>query len=743
MNHLPPFRLSQNPHPSILDHFPEAVIIFNNDLTIQYANALASQLMQKPIADLLNKHYQNISPPENHDLFTPYLEMCYQSGQAQKGHCTLMIEGKPLQLLVSYAPHYTETGDVEHVIGTYTTIPPQQAPEIDYKVLQENFRLLFEDNPLPMLVYAADNTTILEANLAFLEKFEYDLYEVIGQPMKTLLHPSASARLQQSITDYPHQSDYHFKRVWQSNTKHGKPLNIVTDSRSIQFMNRAATVMVIYDIAQQIHFPHNIGELQAGFTLLFDNNPLPMWVFDLETLAFLAVNKSAIQKYGYTVDEFLSMTIKEIRPSSEFEKLSKALENAENEILYFGNDWRHITKDHRILEVATNWHRINFLGHNAALVVVEDLTEKNRVLHALRDSESKWRTIFQESLDVMLVIEPDSGIIIEVNIAVQGVLGYHPDELRGQHFSIIQPFATDNIWADNNLMERPFKNRQGDFIDMDVTMFIIPWNNEFAVIASLRDASTRLKLAENRRESERLTFQLANEKELRAMRARFFGMLAHDIRNPLASITLSVGMLLEYWEKMEVHKRERRLLMITEQLSRMNDLLDDALSVSQLDSFQLDFRPDNNDLIPLCEKLYIEFWEKTKQNYQLHFQSNAKEINLPLDAKIMRRALENLLSNAFKYSPNGGAVTFEIIKEAYWAIIHISDEGIGIAPEDQINLFEPFYRASNVRDIHGTGLGLSIVKQIVELHGGQISLESQLNQGSHFIIRLPLTRSDD
>jgi len=107
------------------------------------------------------------------------------------------------------------------------------------------------------------------------------------------------------------------------------------------------------------------------------------------------------------------------------------------------------------------------------------------------------------------------------------------------------------------------------------------------------------------------------------------------------------------------------------------------------------------------------------------------------DAKLLRQILTNLVSNAIKYSPDGGNVGVNLSCEDSQIILQVSDSGIGISPEDQIQLFQSFSRATNVGAISGTGLGLSIVKKCVELHGGEITLTSEVGVGTTFTVTLP------
>jgi signal transduction histidine kinase len=111
-----------------------------------------------------------------------------------------------------------------------------------------------------------------------------------------------------------------------------------------------------------------------------------------------------------------------------------------------------------------------------------------------------------------------------------------------------------------------------------------------------------------------------------------------------------------------------------------------------------------------------------------------------MDERLLRHILSNLLSNAIKYSPQAGSVRFNLICQHGEAIFHIQDEGIGIPVADQVQLFDSFHRASNVGTISGTGLGLAIVKKSVDLHGGKITVQSEVGVGTTFTVTLPFSK---
>jgi signal transduction histidine kinase len=170
----------------------------------------------------------------------------------------------------------------------------------------------------------------------------------------------------------------------------------------------------------------------------------------------------------------------------------------------------------------------------------------------------------------------------------------------------------------------------------------------------------------------------------------------------------------------------------------LTQLVNDVLIISKAEAGKLDFNPVPLELVEFCHQLVEELQLIASIQHNISFLCKSSSIKASLDEKLLRQFLTNLLSNAIKYSPNGGDVQLELECRQDVAIFRIRDQGIGIPLKDQEQLFEAFHRSSNVGTISGTGLGLAIVKKCVDIHNGQIAVESEIGAGTTFIITMPL-----
>ena len=234
---------------------------------------------------------------------------------------------------------------------------------------------------------------------------------------------------------------------------------------------------------------------------------------------------------------------------------------------------------------------------------------------------------------------------------------------------------------------------------------------------------------------------LSKEQELNQLKSYFVSMVSHEFRNPLTTILGFAELVRDFDQQLTSEKRQAYLRQIQESARRMTALLNDVLSIGQAEAGKLEFNPEPLDVEEFCRDLVEEIKLGNSVQHIITFSRPSQLTKACMDKNLLRQILTNLLSNAIKYSPEGSAVTFDLICQDEKAIFDIKDEGIGISPEDQQRLFESFQRGSNVGKISGTGLGLTIVKKAVDLHGGQIAVKSEVGVGTTFSVAIPLNNS--
>ncbi len=230
--------------------------------------------------------------------------------------------------------------------------------------------------------------------------------------------------------------------------------------------------------------------------------------------------------------------------------------------------------------------------------------------------------------------------------------------------------------------------------------------------------------------------------ELEARKSRFMRVAAHQLRAPLSAIHSLLNVVLRSYEAIGEEKRLEMVRRAENRTRLMLDLLADLLALSRLRDARDEARHRElvavDELVARAIELYSPQAEEKNQKFVVRLEAGEARVLAERDS--LRDVFVNLISNAVKYTPEGGSVTVATSADNSRVVCEIADTGIGIPLEDQEHLFEEFFRASNAREFaqEGTGLGLSIVKEIVESHGGQITCESEPGKGTRFTVTLPL-----
>ncbi len=267
------------------------------------------------------------------------------------------------------------------------------------------------------------------------------------------------------------------------------------------------------------------------------------------------------------------------------------------------------------------------------------------------------------------------------------------------------------------------------------------------------------RLLQEKQAEREIIKALEQERELNELRSRIVTMVSHEYRTPLTAILSSAELLECYWEKWDEEKRLKHLERIQIAATHLTQLVSDVLSINEVESGQLGFNPVPVNLDLLCHEAIAQLRLSPASPHQIILNYHGGDLPVVLDAKLVQQMLTNLLSNSIKYSPKGGKIELEIIYydrasltenhslfltdsevenlDSSVTIFRVKDQGFGILPHEQAQVFNAFHRGSNVGTIQGTGLGLAIAKKCVELHRGEISIDSQVGVGTTVTVTLP------
>ena len=232
--------------------------------------------------------------------------------------------------------------------------------------------------------------------------------------------------------------------------------------------------------------------------------------------------------------------------------------------------------------------------------------------------------------------------------------------------------------------------------------------------------------------------------ESNRLKSDFLATMSHELRTPLNSILGFSDVLLTSESLSD--KQARWAGNIQSSGQKLLALINDILDLAKIEAGKMQVRLEDFSLQDVCEGLLNMFRQMAeKKNIDLRGQVDPAIPTLRQDVTKLQQILQNLISNAIKFTPEGGRVSLKAESESAFVIITVTDTGVGIAPEEQDLVFQKFRQSGNplTREHAGTGLGLSIVRELAKLLGGEIMLQSELGRGSAFTVRLPLQLSEE
>jgi PAS domain S-box-containing protein len=492
--------------------------------------------------------------------------------------------------------------------------------------------------------------------------------------------------------------------------------------------------------------PHASPSLSAdseAARLLFDTCPLPVWVFDLETLAFLTVNDAAVRRYGYSRDEFLAMTIGDIRPKEDVEPLlaELAVTPGPDQVRHS----RHRKKNGEVIEVEVYAQRLVFAGRPAELVAVNDVTQHQRMLEALRASEERARLIVDKALAAVVGMDAQ-GAITEWNPQAEKLFGWSRQEALGRrlaetiipahyreaHRRGLERFlATGEGTLLNQRVEVQALHRDGHEFPVEVLLSVIPHVDGPTFNAFMQDITERkrseLQIWRLNRDLERRAHELlALNHELEA----FTYSVSHDLRAPLRHIDGFSRILLEQHGSGLDASAQRYLELICQATVQMGALIDSLLNLSRVTRKELTLQP--TDFGELVQEV-IDALACDMGGRQVEWTIGALP-RAACDTALMRQVLQNLLSNALKFTKPRAKAQIEVgeMEMDGERAVFVRDNGVGFNMKYVDKLFGAFQRLHRQDEFEGTGVGLAIVQRIIHKHGGRVWAEAEPGGGATF-----------
>jgi PAS domain S-box-containing protein len=380
------------------------------------------------------------------------------------------------------------------------------------------------------------------------------------------------------------------------------------------------------------------------------------------------------------------------------------------------------------------------------LLAIEDITERKQAEVAVKTSEARYRRLFETAKDGILILDASTLKIIDANRFMTELLGYSHDEFLGKELWEIGFFG-DKLKSQavyRELQERgyvryehlPLETKNGEGAEVEFISNVYQVDHCAVAQCNIRDISERSRMQRKLQEQTEALADLHRRKD------EFLAMLSHELRNPLAPIS-NAAHLLRLRKDEDPLQREARSI-IERQVTQLTRLVDDLMEVSRITTGKVQLRHDQVVMSGIVERA-VEATRPLMDQRRHEFTVSLppQSIWLYADAARLEQVVVNLLTNAAKYTDEGGRIGLTVEQEGDECVLRLRDTGVGIAPEFLPRIFDLFTQAERSLDRSrgGLGIGLALVQRLVEMHGGRVDVRSALGQGSEFVVRLPVVLS--
>jgi len=477
---------------------------------------------------------------------------------------------------------------------------------------------------------------------------------------------------------------------------------------------------------------------------------------------WIKVNHALCELVGYTEDELLTMTYRSlIYPDDAEFDIDYKISLLDGKKQSYQIEKRFVHKRGHIVWVIMNLSIVHDTKQNKPLhyiIQLQDITRRKLTEEALQQSRQQYKTLVDLLPDAVLV--HDKGKCVFVNNAFINMLKYNSeDEIIGKDISSFiyledaheLDTIKNNFLSFKSLFECKMLCTDNDIVDVEIISTSVNYSNKKMILSVIRNIWERKKVDELNRKSEEDRKLLQETLELDRIRNDFFANVSHELKTPINVILSTVQLLNLYVKKCDSEIQEKicsqtlhmdkYLGIIKQNGNRLIRLVNNLVDSTKIEAGFLTPHLKNQNIVAIIRDIslsvahYIE-----NKGFTLIFYANVDEIITACDKDKIERIILNLLSNAVKFTDPGGKITVSVIAEAEKVIISVKDTGIGI-PENKLEvIFERFHQVdkSLSRNYEGSGIGLSLVKSLVEMHNGTIRAVSEQNNGSEFIIELPV-----
>lgn len=750
------FENSEEFYKNLYEHIPDSIVTINLKGYITSCNTAASSIFKYSKNDLLGKHFSKIGIIRVKDI-PKYLRV-FAAILRGKGtnlyEITVNDRDGISHIVESHISLIKKNNKISGVLAITRDITDRKKSKEELIESQKRYRLIAENTNDLIIITDTDKTFRYVS--PSIKSLGYNPDELIGKDSFSLLHPKDK----KSITFMLKQLIIGLYKPGMNSCFEYR----LRDKSGIYHSFEATTKLVKDESGKHVilSISRDITEQKKAKEMLqYEKDFAESIIKTAQAIVLVLDTQGCIVNFNPYMEEISGYALTEMQgkdwfttflPKCDRKHIRNLFQKALNNIQTRGNMNSIVTKNGHKREI--EWYdktlkdaQGNVVG---VLAIGQDSTERKLMEKELRQSEEKYRNLIQNTKDSIVIIDL-KGCVKFANKASEQMTGYTLSEGVGMNVKKITPF---NYWPksykalqkakkgeDIPYFESEIKRKDGKILQVETGGQPILKDGKIVGVQIITRDITERKNSE-----EKIKKQNTQLKKLDNIKTNFLNTTSHELRTPVASIKGYIQMLLKQTLGEITIEQKKALEVILRNTNRLDNLIENILDISRLESGTMKFIPEKTDITKMIKEI-IETMQIMADLKKIKIDVDIqKEIpDLIIDQERIKQVLINIVDNALKFSANNSIINIYATVNKNNVLFEVQDFGRGIPIKKQKKIFEKFYQvdAGTDRKFGGVGLGLTISKEIIDFYGGQIWVDSTINKGSSFKFSLPLQTTKD
>ena len=634
----------------------------------------------------------------------------------------------------------------------------------ELKDSEEKFRTIAENSLMGIAIIQDNKVKYVNELSTSLTGYTVDETKELS-PMKVFefIHPKDRIWvLEQLKKKQSGSNDYLTQYQYRIINKAGEIRWLDNYSKSIEYQGKPADLVSAIDITDRKKAEQELRDSEEKFRTITEHSTIGIIIIQDDKIKY--VNQAMLSINEFTLDEVMEWTQKELINYIHPEDRKQAIDYLKGRQLgdptlppY--SSYRVITKSGKIKWIDSYSKTVTFFGKFADLALVTDVTDQNSARQNLKESEEKYRHLYENS-PFSIVLLNNEGKIIDMNPKTTELFGYEKKDLIDKNYlKLLDIFPKETMPGLRLVQDLMSKGEPSQFIwipqitkiynkdkktmwvESELSAFRI--SGELIILAIIQDITDKKLAEEKLKESERILRQQNIElKELDRLKTDFISIAAHDLKTPLISVGGYIDLILLREKKLNEEIKDD-LNRVLNNVQRLENYINRLLDVMKIEAKKVELVKKEEKVHTIINTCLSDLEFQINQKNLTVNVDISENLNLWIDRFRISQTFLNLISNAVKFTPKNGQINISVVEEEENFLFKIKDNGKGLTPEEIQKLFSKFVSIEQGVDGYstlnkGTGLGLYIARGFIEAHGGIIWVESEgRNLGAEFSFTLP------